>query len=618
MRRVVLLVLLLVLPSAGMAQPRTDSTTIAGESVATRKRLGELQTRLAAGADILPDLLAFLDDAGDDLVATERPGFLRPARHYAHALIGQLPAPLLDDYRRRVDASAKRLYDDALATRSTRSLVELLERFEHARIAPEARRRLGEWQLESGKPASAEATWLTLDPSPALLVDAVAARKQRLVGGRHATWSTLGGDAGRSGRVTAALPTYWPSQPTWRAPIAPVDRVKRPDSLAISAAPHPVVLGKTAYFADATTIYAVPLAGGEVTNVFAQTTGNEMPRPKAHTVDFALTVADGAIYARIGPAALYDAPDERPPASRLVRLEPQANGRLQSTWSHDPPAGAVWQGAPAVANGRIVAGWVRRVGNRLTHGVTAMDSRSTLWERTVAETDVPPGEPRTRHELVSMADDVVAYATHAGATMAMDAVTGRPLWAWRSPRLDASPRLLTMAWTANHRDINPPLLFDGICVVAPNDSDRIAAIDARRGTVLWEHVGYRVESVMGVALDRVVVTMAGPLRGVRAFGLSTGIEELPDGWANTDDPGLASLGRGLLSDDQIVWPTRHGLFFLNPKSGRPKHLPLTGPHGNLAFADRTLIVVTPNEVLGYVATEPYRYPAGRSSFLAKP
>ena len=126
--------------------------------------------------------------------------------------------------------------------------------------------------------------------------------------------------------------------------------------------------------------------------------------------------------------------------------------------------------------------------------------------------------------------------------------------------------------------------------------------------MLWEKQGLRVESLMGVARNRFVATLAGPVRGIRAFDTKTGSDESPAGWQNHDDPGLASLGRGLVSDEQILWPTRAGLFVLRSSDGRLARPPILGPHGNLAYAEGVLVVANPTELMGYVIPEATRTP----------
>jgi outer membrane protein assembly factor BamB len=291
-------------------------------------------------------------------------------------------------------------------------------------------------------------------------------------------------------------------------------------------------------------------------------------------------------------------------------LVPQRDGSLKAVWKMSAPPNAVWLGAPAVEDNRIVAASVRKSGNKLTYAIHAFDEAGQIWSRSILDCECPSGDPKTRHDLVTIADDTVVFNTNAGATVAMDVRSGRLLWAWKYPRLIPRGKALAMAWTANHRDISPPIIDDGVAVITPTDTARIAGIEVRSGRMLWDQVGYHVETVIGVGDRKVVAVMAGPIRGIRAFDLRTGSDEWPHGWANYDDPGLASLGRGLVSHDVVLWPTRTGLYTLDLKTGRPARLPVLGPHGNLAFARGSLIVANPTELRGYVSAESNRQ-AGR-------
>lgn len=611
---------LLIAIAPATAQPRSEPVTLTGEAPATHKRLLELQQRIEAGEDVLNDLVTLINASGDDLVRTERPDHFVAARQQAQKLIARLPDAQRTRYRLVVDAAAKRLLAKADTDRSTRPLVDLIEQYEHSTPAQAALLKLGDRQYESGQIESAEATWRRL----AEIADSDNLRKRRellllvkklkpLPGDRMGRWESLAGDGSRSGKVASRLPAHWPSEPTWRVELPSVDRIKRPDLLANSAPRHPVVLGERIYLADATSVVTVPdnpINGARVVTVFTSSLPDDPRPPKAQAVDFTLTVAHESLYGRFGATSLWanSNPDEEMPvpASELVRLVPERDGSLKAVWTMPAPPNAVWLGAPAVADNRIVAASVRKSGNKRIYAIHAYDEGGPLWTRTILECECPPGDPPTRHDLVAIAEDTVVFNTNAGATVALDVRSGRPLWAWKYPRLIPSGKALAMAWTANHRDISPPIVHDGVVVVAPTDTARLAGIELRSGRMLWEQTGYHVETVIGVGDRKVVVVMAGPVRGLRAFDLRTGSDEWPDGWTNHDDPGLASLGRGLVSDDLVLWPTRTALYTLDLKTGRPARLPVLGPHGNLAFARGMLIVANPTELRGYVGQESNR------------
>ena len=60
-----------------------------------------------------------------------------------------------------------------------------------------------------------------------------------------------------------------------------------------------------------------------------------------------------------------------------------------------------------------------------------------LWRTDVCEARDPrPGEARYRHYLLTLAGSRIVYCSHAGAVVALDALTGRRCWGVRSRRRD--------------------------------------------------------------------------------------------------------------------------------------------------------------------------------------
>jgi outer membrane protein assembly factor BamB/TolA-binding protein len=444
--------------------------------------------------------------------------------------------------------------------------------------------------------------------------------------GPHGSWGTVGGRASRDGRVDSRLPHVWPSGPTWRTAIPPAgDRVlfRSPaESAPPSAAHYPVVLNGAAYLADAGRVIRFDLATGRAEVVydlrgderFTAFGETDLAIPPRYDADFSLTVGDGRLYARLGtpglwvPNGIENAPR---PANAILRFA-VADGRVKPDWRMTPPgpAGAAWQGTPAVAEGRVVAAAIRADGGRLIHTLVCYDHASPdpLWTTDVADSPLPTGPPRTRHDLVTLAEGLAIMNTNAGAVVAVKVATGKPAWTLTYPIQTPRGRALVPASNANHRDLAPAVAHAGTVFVAPTDTETLFAIDAASGTVLWEKSGLRTESILGVSRGKLVATLAGPVRGVRAFDARTGSEEFPLGWRNHDDPGLGSLGRGLVSDELILWPTRAGLIPLRPADGRLARPPVSGPHGNLAYAGGVLVVANPTEVLGYVIPEELRKP----------
>lgn len=431
-------------------------------------------------------------------------------------------------------------------------------------------------------------------------------------------WTAFGGSASRNGRTTARLPRYWPRQPTWTVPI-PRERGERTPVLppvvpARAVAFHPVVLDGVAYIADPVRVFGFDVRTGKRRFAFdlrdqqidnpPQAVSAEVP--VRHDEDFTLTAAGGRLFARLGsPAIAATGPNNQPPASYLVGFVPSmptADGPpLRMEWTLPPPAAAgavaLWEGAPVWADGRLYAAFARFDGGQLVHAVACYDDPPgrPIWVTDVCETKAGQQEARYRHEPLTLAGGNVVFCSHSGAVVALDALSGKPSWALRYPKASRA--------TA-HRDLNPPVADGGRVFVAPTDADEVFALDAVTGRVLWRKGPIQVDQFLGVTRGRLVCTIAAPNRGIRGLNVVSGSDREPDGWAVHDDQFLHSWGRGLVTDEFVLWPTssvNEGLRLLDPTNGDNARIPSPGLHGNLAFADGVLLVATPTELRGYVS-----------------
>ncbi len=431
-------------------------------------------------------------------------------------------------------------------------------------------------------------------------------------------WAALGGSASRDGRVSGPFPRHWPSRPTWKTPIPQVAGGKggRPPSVGAvkSLAFHPVVMGSRAYVADAGRVIAFDLRTGTPEVVFdgktidrPQVPADQLRLPSPVDADYSLTAANGRLYFRYGLPDLFPLPeDDEQPVTKpsvlvcLVRPPGSAADALPSQilWKRLPPVDAAmpasWEGAPVVVGGTVLAAFVRSDGGRVVHAVACYrdDSDRPAWVADVCEESTASG--RTRHELLTLAGRNVVFCSHSGVIAAVNADTGKHAWAYRYPRVRRYPA------DGRHRDLSPPVAADGRVFVAPNDADQLFAFDAESGRLLWQDGPILVDHLIGASAGKVVATIAGPQRGIRGYDTTTGSCDAPLGWRNHDDPFLPSFGRGLLSDDTILWPTAAALYSIRLVDGTVATQPLRGPHGNLAFAKGVLLVATPTEVWGYV------------------
>src|SRR5258708_4767326 len=101
--------------------------------------------------------------------------------------------------------------------------------------------------------------------------------------------------------------------------------------------------------------------------------------------------------------------------------------------------GAVFEGAPIVQDGRVYIAATRVEGGQTITAIHCYpaDAEGTpraLWRRDVSSTQELRGnEHRLRHHLLTLAGSCVVYCSHSGAIVALDADTGRNVWAVRYP-----------------------------------------------------------------------------------------------------------------------------------------------------------------------------------------
>ncbi|CAN5336651.1 hypothetical protein BH11PLA2_BH11PLA2_42060 [soil metagenome] len=644
------IVLLLTLPLA--AQP-PEGANVRGDSPTTRKRLAEAEQLLINGkpAEARDAIFKVIDEAGDDLIHTGE-GRHVPARRFAQTLLGKLPSDLFKAYRDKTEPAARKLLDNNL-------FQQVLDLYPHSDAAGEALRKLGDAALEQGEFALAAQYWQRLlpDAKPEVerytgLVTDVAAIRARIAlatlfqgdlakaagltkelaakhpeaaghlagqQGKYADilrtvienpislpkplsqvsdWKTLGGSPSRCGHVPGSL-IGTPSSPTWTQPLTSAVSVSNSLGTVRRVGFHGVMDDRYLYVAQAGQILAFDLNTGAKSILFdikSEFAFVDKVINDWQDADFTLTLANGHLYARVGPAAVLprETGERASPGSVLIRLDAENAGDLPNKvkWVRKPPvaAGAVagWEGAPLVIDGHVLAAFTRLDGGRVVTAIAAYDDRSDtpIWVTDVCEIGSGSLEKRERQELLTQAGRNVVFASQTGVITAVNTTTGKPAWICKYPRVK-QPLL-----EGRHRDLSPPVAADGRVFVAPNDTNMLYAFDADSGRPLWQSGPIVIDHLLGVADGKVIATIAGPQRGLRAYNATTGEVD----WQNHDDPGLASFGRGVIVGNLFAWPTQHGLHFVRVSDGTVARIPLPGPQGNLAYAAGRLAVIAPKEV----------------------
>lgn len=448
-------------------------------------------------------------------------------------------------------------------------------------------------------------------------------------GGGSMGWTTFAGNPSRDGALGQPLPRIL-GEP-WRSPFPRQagDKLNyRPASFPAvkSLAFHPVVLDGRAYIAEAGRIFSFDLKTGDAKVAFDARALPERPvltdaeyaLPNMLDADFTLTAHAGRLYARLGNTAMpanAEANGDKSPVSFLVVFQPldlkdpPKNALLlKPIATLAPPVGkpgkVAWEGAPLVADGKLYAMCTRiDERGRWVHAVACYDdppAGKPNWVVDAADTDA--ATPRHRHEVLTLAGGNIVLALPQGLAVALDRASGKPAWAFRSPAAAKPPA------NGPQQDLCPAVYSGGRVFFAPADGDTLHALDAETGRAVWEAGPMQVEQILGVAQNRVVVTLAGPQKGIRAYGIDSGSDVEPQGWRNHDSPMLGTYGRGLLTPDAVFWPTKENLYTLSLRDGSVRGQPKPHPHGNLAYADGVLLVATPTELWGYVL-DPKETPA---------
>jgi len=545
----------------------------------------------------------------------------------------------------------------ALANRDRAALARLIREFAPARIVDDALISLGELELERGSFAAAERAWRRASPAanPALhaarlqllqllrhrfegFPDALAAFRrdhpkatgylagqEGVLGDRLQAvydiernaveppdviaedWTTFQAEPSRNADRQSPLPLRFSYLNRWktRYPADGADRNAAPSVMQQhprTMAFHPVVLGNTAFIADAARVTAFDLLTGESTILHDVRKGRRIADlsvqfPPERDARHTLTLGDGMLFARLGTVAF----SEEEPRSFLVGIGPIKANRdkiadWDAYWHLTPPDPlAIWEGAPIVLGDRLYATYSRMQGDRLATAIacyTGLNQPNELpelvWQRDLCESSIEgTGTPAMRHELLTIAESNVVYLSHTGVMMALDLDQGKPVWALRYRRNE----------TTGYRDLNPAVYADGRLYMAPNDSDGITCVDAFTGRVIWERGELDVVQLMGVSSGRIGLATGGDMKGIRALHADDGRND----WIQHDGGGLTTLGRGLLVDDTILWPTRFGIYSLQTTTGQPNGPPIPEVAGNLVWAQGVLLVATGTELMGYVS-----------------
>ncbi|MGM0488186.1 MAG: PQQ-binding-like beta-propeller repeat protein [Planctomycetota bacterium] len=330
-----------------------------------------------------------------------------------------------------------------------------------------------------------------------------------------------------------------------------------------------------------------------------------IPRRSAHAgvPRYGVTIKGDRLFARADAAWTGDgeSPGSEGDGSRLIGLDLPTQKLI---FEQTPPGGSGWEfeSSPLATEARLFVSLRRRDAASAQVRVVcyAINTGRLAWQR-----DVVRGEAvgdvsfEMSNSALTLGDDTLYYNTNLGAVAALRVEDGRMEWICRYQRAGlrgGDPDYDDRHWG---RDQTPCLLHKDLVIVAPADCNRIFALDAARGRVVWA-------TAPGLAADAIHLVGVGEGH-LLACGDYLYWIDIHSGKVNYQFPAVRTslpdhagpvprgYGRAVLAGDQVFWPTYDSIYVFEQGSNQQVRQPielqplgLTG--GNLVIVDDTLLI----------------------------
>lgn len=239
-------------------------------------------------------------------------------------------------------------------------------------------------------------------------------------------------------------------------------------------------------------------------------------------------------------------------------------------------------------------------------GFSRSDGR-LQWRTSVceAEADLPVSGGYLSN-LLTMRDGILYYNTNMGAVASLETSDGSLRWVVTYPRQLSTDGSADRNDLHFYRDLTPPLVSRDLVVIAARDCQRIFALDAATGALIWltpPELAADAIHLLGVSNERLILSGEClywfDIESGQLVGRYPSYFHAAPGYARPQPRGF---GRGLLVGDEVYWPTRDAIFVFDQQTvktdrgWRPKLVrridlkPLKATGGNLALADNLLLV----------------------------
>ncbi|MCA9219967.1 MAG: PQQ-binding-like beta-propeller repeat protein, partial [Planctomycetales bacterium] len=486
------------------------------------------------------------------------------------------------------------------------------------------------------------------------------------IGGREGLYLDLLSAMLEQSRTWPPLPTdpWWPTfagndrrnrvagdtagtelRPLWRAPLARLTaeseivgegRPRVAESADALLPYHPVVSNGVVFVNEFTRVRAFDLVSGQPWPAESMRAGifdTKVEPAEAVTMrgNFVgvprstLTLSGDRLYARMGSPITGRAQPEEvllEQRSFLVGLDLAAEGRLLPGFPLRL-ADAEWrnwefEGSPLADSAFIYVVMRHRDNVNAKLHVVCFEAKTGAirWRSPliVAADSLGHGtRDELTHTLLSRDHHRLYVNTNLGVIACLNIENGDLQWVTRYPR--ASFRTLDPDDSDRHffRDLNPCVVHRDLVIAAPTDCNRIFALHALSGQLIWATESERaVDAVhlLGVGQEHLIVS--GDY--LYWFDVDTGrpVGQFPppgvnvEGYARPDPRGY---GRGVLAGDEVYFPTTDGIYVFAQRTKHgdrgwdPQQLhmldltQLSATGGNLMIAGDKLIIATPDEIV---------------------
>ena len=377
---------------------------------------------------------------------------------------------------------------------------------------------------------------------------------------------------------------------------------------------HPIVIGERLVVQTGDTsdhVVCYKLADGNVVS------GN--PKSDKGTGDALPGTEIGRRYSLTGTGsrvfALVDPHGEAGGCSRVIGIDVEKDGKLVYDLRLE---GAAWNdnwsfdGAPLIENDRLYVTLRNRdaVGSQVH--VACFDAMRTdlLWRRKICEGEWQETAAQT---LLTLSEDTLYCNTHLGVIAALQSRDGKLRWITEYPRVPSSNDHPDRNTQHGFRDLTPCLVHYDLVISAPSDCNRLFALDANTGHVIWTTRPERAADsihLLGVGEGNLICS------GDYLYWLDVQSGELVGQYPSPRAvaPGLArpsprGYGRGVLAGDKVYWPTRESILVFRQRIVRTEigrhppqidKIPVAGQHatgGNLIVAGDVLAIAAADELI---------------------